>query len=231
MFVTALIKLVFGSIMVVVTFGKSRIPDMLLQSLCFLLISFVYAGLMLALWHFFAPQGMICRNGAVYFDIPIILLLIFTILGYLIVRIIQLIADRRAVDVSFSSIMISYNNKTVVLKGIADTGNGVCDPFSGKPVIICSYKCIESILPDNIVSYCNGIIDENEGIRLAPCRTINGGVLLPVFTPDRIEIGDCAVNALVGVNKNEIGADCIFNPKLITLNGGRHEKISETDTV
>ncbi len=211
-----MIKAASSVVLVWLAFGKTRPPDLIINILCFMLISFVYAGLMLALWFLWAPFGMFYRNGTAYFDIPIIAVALFTVSAYTIVRFIHYIMNKRTLSIAAHEISIRSGECCVSLKGIADTGNSLCDPFSGKPAIICNVDCILPIVPRNIVLYLNGEITAVEGIRLVPYSTIMGDSLIPVFTADSIIIGDRSVDAVVGVCAKPIGTQCLFNPKLIS---------------
>lgn len=214
---SALIKSVGSIVIVFAAFGKAKASDMIIHILCFLLISFVYAGLMLALWTFFAPFGMFYRNGTAYFDIPIIAVALFTALTYGIIKFIHCVIGRRSLSVKVREIVIACGDIQIKLEGIADTGNTLCDPFSGKPALICDVRYIAPLVPQSITSYLNGDISNVEGLRLVPCSTIMGESLIPVFFADKIIIGDKPVDAVVGVCNKPIGTQCLFNPELISL--------------
>ena len=214
---SALLKVLSSIFMVWITFGKAKPPDMIINTLCFLLTSFVYSGLMLVLWTFCAPYGMFYRNGTAYFDIPVIAVAIFTALAYFIIRFIHYVINRRKLSVTFREITILSKGIEVKLEGIADTGNSLCDPFTGKPAIICSIDSISSIIPDNITTYLNGKLADLEALRLVPYSTILGDSLIPVFKADKIVIGDKTVDAVVGVCTKPMGTQCLFNPDLISL--------------
>ncbi len=216
-FVVAFIKAVLGVIIVFTAFGKLKPVDFLICCLCFLVISFMFAGLMAALWFFFAPFGMFYRNGAAYFNIPAGFMVIFTAVAYGMVRLIRYFSDRLPPE--NAKVIIVSGEKSVALIGIPDTGNGLCDMFSRKPVVICSENKIMEILPENIKSYLSGNSHNLEGIRLAVCRTISSETLIPLFNADSITINGKNADAVVGVCKNSLGngADCVFNPKLISL--------------
>ncbi len=215
--ISTLLKILSCVLIVWITFGKATLPDMIINTLCFLLICFVYAGLMLAIWIFWAPYGMFYRNGTVYFDVPIIFVAIVTAIAYSIVRFTHYVIGRRKLSVTYREIKIIANGTEVELEGIADTGNSLCDPFSGKPAIICSFDNIVPIVPQSIASYLSGNTTDIEGIRLLPYSTIMGESLIPVFKADKIFIGDKAVDAVIGVCTKPIGTQCLFNPELILL--------------
>ena len=210
------IKLISGVIIVFVAFGKSKRADFVIRMLCFLLISFVYAGAMLALWVFVAPFGMFYRNGIAYFDIPIIAVALLTIMSYGAVWVVRTFIDRKNLSTMRAEITISMAAGSVSLIGIADTGNNLCDPFNGKPVIICRSEVIQDIAPENIRCYLEGKTEAIDSIRLVPCHTIAGSTLVPVFTA-KVSVNGRRADAAIGVTTQLLGADCIFNPKLLSI--------------
>lgn len=214
--VNALIKTASCIAVVLSAFGRQERSQLIISVLCFLAISFMYAGLMLALWLFAAPMGMLCRNGAVYFDIPIIAVTIFTIIAYGIVSLLRYISDKNGRCIESAQVRITLNGVSVKLTGITDTGNGLCDPFSGRPVVICERSIISQLIPDNVTKYLNSDTRAIDGLRLAPCNTVSGSTLIPIFSAD-VEINGKACDAVVGVTDKPLGAECIFNPRLITL--------------
>lgn len=213
----ALIRSVSGAVITLAAFGYRRLSDFIIDMLCFLVISFMYAGLMGALWLYGAPFGMYYHNGTAYFDIPMIVLAALTAAAYAVVRFLRYLSDKRTISTETAKVEISYNATTVTLQGIPDTGNSLCDPFSGTPVMICELSVLKDILPENIRSYISGNVDMVEGIRLVPCRTVGGSALIPVFKADSVSISGKRVSVLVGVSKSEMGAECIFDPKLISI--------------
>ncbi len=214
---SVLIRMLSGAAVTVTAFGWRRTVDFIVDILCFMVVSFVYAGLMLALWVFAAPLGMFYRNGMAYFDIPILAVALFTALSYGIMRLVRYLSDRRHIGTELKDVEISLSGITVQLKAMPDTGNSLCDPFSGMPVIICGRNDIGKILPDNIRAYLDGSIDDIDSLRLIPCITVGGNALIPAFRADSIIIDSKSVTAMVGVSCHELGAQCIFNPKLISI--------------
>ncbi len=212
---TAVSKTAGGIVIAAAAFGLCKKSDFIINILCFLVISFLYAGLMLALWLFVAPNIMFYRNGSAYFDIPIIAVAVITAVGYIAIRFVRYLSDKRCIGARSCDILLSSAGHTVTLKAVPDTGNALCDPFSGKPVIICSRDSVQLLMPACISDYLSGRTEDLEGIRLAPCMTLGGNVLLPIFNADKIYVDGKPVDAVIGVSRHELGAECIFNPKLL----------------
>lgn len=216
--VLALIKTTVGFAIIFAAFGVQKKVDFMISLLCFLVISFTFSGMMTALWYFAAPPGMMYENGVVFFDIPIAFVAAFTILGYGTVKIIQYCRHRVDNSPRTAYVHIISKEKELTLNGLADTGNGLRDIFSAKPVIVCERNAISEILPDSVAAYLNGSTNV-EGIRLIPCNTVSSETIMPIFRADRIIINGKPVDALLGVSRNPLGEniDCIYDPKIIPL--------------
>lgn len=208
-------KIALGALIVFVTFGKQKPADFAIRILFFLVVSFTFAGVMLALWTFAAPFGMVYSNGTAYFNIPIAAIAAFTAAAYCAVRLVRFISDRRIHCNKICAVKISMSGCEVELRGLSDTGNELCDIFSGKPVVICKYEKIAPLIPSDVLNYFDG--KPSESLRVIPCRTIAAQTLVPIFKAD-ISIDGKEADGFVGVTKNPLGndVDCIFNPKIVS---------------
>lgn len=215
-FVVVMFKLALGVLIMLITFGKQKPAEIAISVLFFLVVSFTFAGVMLALWTFAAPLGMVWSNGTAYFNIPIGAVIAFTAAAYCAVRLARYVSDRRLHCHKISAVKISAGKNEVELRGLCDTGNGLCDVFSGKPVVVCRFESVAPLLPQNVLDYFNGALPEN--LRVVPCRTLAAEALIPIFKAE-ISIDGKAADGFVGVTKNPLGegVDCVFNPKIISI--------------
>lgn len=216
-FVIAAEKIALGALIVFIAFGRQKPADFAVCTLFFLIVSFAFAGVMMALWTFAAPYNMVYANGVCTFDIPLFAIAAFTAAAYCVVRLIRLLSDKRSRSAEISSVIICVNENKATLRGLADTGNSLRDIFSGKPVIICEADKLSGIAPQWIYDYFNGTVSEE--IRLIPCKTVSAESLIPVFRADSITIGGKPTDAVIGVSKNSLGddVDCIFDPKITSF--------------
>ncbi len=217
--VIALIKAGTAAAMVPAAFGNQDWRSFATSVLCLFVTSFLFAGIMLGLWLFLAPLGMTFDNGVAYFDIPITVVAVLTAVGYLVVRALKRVSDNRLSHSRVCEVVISSGGVMCVLRGLADTGNGLRDAFSGRGVVVCCQKSIENIIPDNVRSYLSGSAPESGGIRLIPCTTVANNTLIPVFKADSVSVAGKAADVLVGVSRCPLGEefDCVFNPRVISL--------------
>lgn len=212
-------KIAVALLVVFIGFGRQAPADFLTSLLFFLIVSFCFAGIMEALWKFAAPFGpieMIFSNGTAYFNIPLIALAAFTAAGYFAIRLVRLLSDKRLHCTEICSVEISSGKAKVTLRGLCDTGCGLCDLFTGKPVVVCFYETAQPVIPAEITEYFNGTA--SEGLRLTPCRTAASESLIPLFKAD-IKINGKPADCFVGITRKPLGKDidCVFNPKIISI--------------
>lgn len=212
--ISVLFKVLLGIAVTLAAFGRQKRGDFLLSLLCFLAVSFAFAGGMMALWSFAAPLGMFYRNGFAYFDIPIGAAAVITAVVYGGFRLVKLLLVKKRPR-QHEKVLIRSAGLEIPLDGLADTGNSLCDSFTGKPVVIASLEKVRAVLPDSVLNYLSGSTEHLEGIRLIPCRTVTSEGIVPAF-PAEIIIGGKPADALLGVTRQKIsGADCIFDPNII----------------
>ncbi|MGN1339931.1 MAG: sigma-E processing peptidase SpoIIGA [Oscillospiraceae bacterium] len=212
--ISVLLKVLLGVAVTFVAFGRQKRGEFLLALLCFLAVSFTFAGGMMALWSFAAPLGMYYRNGFAYFDIPIGAAAVITGAVYGLFRLVKLLRDKNR-PLPHEKVLVRRNGLEIPLDGLADTGNALRDSFTGKPVVIAALDKVRSVLPEAVLNYLAGNMEDLEGIRLVPCRTVTAEGVIPAF-PAEIIIGGKPVDALLGVTRQKMtGADCIFNPNII----------------
>ena len=211
-----LFKIALGALVVFITFGRQKPSDFAICALFFLVVCFTFAGVMLALWTFSAPLGMVWSNGTVYFNIPISAIAAFTAAAYCAVRLVRFFADKRLHCNKICAVKITAGGSEITLRGLCDTGNELCDLFSGKPVVVCCFDKIAPLAPDDVLGYFEGKLTES--LRLIPCRTVSSEALVPIFKAD-ITIDGKAADGFVGVTKRTLGSDidCVFNPKIISI--------------
>ena len=214
---SAAYKIALGALMTFVAFGKQKPADFAVCALVFLVVNFIFAGIMNALWVFFSPIGMIYENGICYFNIPITAIIAFTAAGFFLIKLMKMILGKFSRKDNFCEVKISANNAEITLKGLCDTGCEVVDLFTKIPVIICDYAKISRIIPQEIEDYFAGILGDK--IRLIPCSTVAKETLIPIFKADKIMINGKSAEAFVGISKAKLGEDfdCILNPKIISI--------------
>lgn len=200
----------------------------------FLGLSFGFAGIMLAIWMFFAPGVMSYNNGAVYFTVDALTLAVATVVCYTASRLIYALIRLRSPKGSIYTLTIRVENKSVSCRALYDSGNSLCDAFSGLPVII-----IDEPTARELVGQAADMesLSRFPGFRMIPCETINAQSALPAFRPQSITIESLRIKhttsaVYIGVSRTKIG-----NGEFGALLGARvlqnaeERKVSENDTV
>lgn len=219
-FFSIIIKIVFGLIIVLISFGFLNRYEYLKNSAIFIIINLLFAGFMLVVWLFTAPLGMFYNNGFVYFDISFSVITVSTVLAYGIIKLLRYFLDTKISSDKTYNIVIRYNQKEITISAFADTGNNLTDFFTGLPVVVCDSNVCNDIIPAEF-DFDN--ISNIKGVRFLPFSTVGSSGLLPVFRPESIIICDengigKQVSALIGISKeklNENGVSALFNPKLL----------------
>ncbi len=170
---------------VFVAFGYKSLKSFLRLNLSFLLSSFLFAGLMFALWYLICPQGMYFNGSVVYFDIDIMTLALLTVACYVFLKLFDRFFKSRAPVNTVFVCRVCYDEKEYQLKAFLDTGNRLTDYFTGRPVIIADIKIFENI-------FAKALTDTDsfreKGFRYIFCNTLGGDGLLPAFSPEGVHI-------------------------------------------
>lgn len=208
-------KILLCAGMVLIAFGKQKFRDFLVSGLFFLLVGFLFGGILTGIETVLAPNGMILNNGVCFFNIPIAALVSFTAAAFFLMKLVKRLTDSKTKR--FCTIKITQNGASVTLRGLCDTGCEVRDIFLGKPVIVCDYEKAAAVVPAEIVDYLAGKVEALEKIRLIPCQTVSSSAAIPVFKAQSILIDGKQADALVGISKSKLGdeVDCVFNPRII----------------
>lgn len=202
-------KLLLSALIILAAYRYDGLKNFLRELAAFYVISFSFAGFMIALWYFLAPQGMIIKNSVVYFNISPLFLVGMTVVCYFIIRLIHRITGRQAPEDLFCTIQIDMDGKTVSCSAKVDTGNTLTEPFSNHPVAVVFEDCITDIIPK-----------QNGKFRLVPYQSVSGPGLLPAFKPDKLTV--CFGNrkteiheVYIAVTKSKLGAfSALLNPDL-----------------
>lgn len=192
--VTVLFKLMIGFCLVLIAFGYKTKIVFIKTVLLFFAENLIFIGVMFCLWIFASPPGMLWKNGVTYMPISPIILILGSIIAYFTTCLINFIMSKRVECKKICSITVGFNNKTVKIKALYDTGNCLTEPFSGKPVCVCEYDSVFKILPKNIIAFLDNSLNSTDyatfgsSLRLVPCDTVTGGGVLPAFLPKTVMV-------------------------------------------
>ena len=204
---TLLCKIAGAVLLCLAAFGIRDRRLFVWHVLCFLGLSCILAGMLLALS---STGNVLYANGCWYPVISLRMLVLCTAACYAVLTLIARIRERMGASDGSYEVIIRHRTQTVCLEGLADTGNSLTDFCTGKPVIVCSREALGSMVPPQPC----------RGFRPLPYSTAAGSGLLTVFTPDETVIRSKRTGAVKAVDVL-IGADeqshrqAIFHPKIL----------------
>lgn len=215
--ISLILRIVFAASMVLAAFGYRNIKRFLRLIAALFCVSFIYAGIMMAVWLIIKPSNMVVNNGVVYFNISPVILIVSTLVCYLLLMIIKKVMKKPLSSSKFYSISVSSENKTIILKALLDTGHALTDIFSDLPVIVAEYASVKDIIPhgaENYFQFKNGIEtvpDELKNrIRLIPYKSVGGSGILPGFIINNVGIiyndyTNIVKKAIIAVSAESVG--------------------------
>ena len=175
--IMTLLKIITAILMTVVTFGFKPIKRLLKSTFLLFAITFLFGGLMFAIYIFFDKDILIYSNGIVYFDIDLTFLIICTVVSYVVITLISKIIDKKAPKSKEYYVAVENAGKIISCTALMDTGNNLREPFSSYPVIMADKELFNKVFTE-------------EKIRLIPVSTVNGESLIKAFRPEKITINN-----------------------------------------
>ncbi|MCM1579202.1 MAG: sigma-E processing peptidase SpoIIGA [Ruminococcus sp.] len=225
----AAVKLLSAVPIVLTEFGYESKEIFIKRIFLFFMASFIFAGAGSGLSSLLGGRVMVSRNGVVYGNFSMPVLIGSTVGAYAVIRL-----YKRAADVSEKggvyTVTVRADRKTVSFRALADTGNALTDVITGKPVIIADRRLITELfghipaeeelwdIPESPPQ--GGTVTKHRHWRLIPCKTVSGNALIPIIRPDEAavkneETGQIrSVDIYLGASPN----DCefaVFNPKIL----------------
>ena len=117
-------------------------------------------------------------------------------------------AAGRLPELPRAEVRIRLHGRESRFQALIDTGNRLCDPMSGAEVLLACPHALAPLFPgldltaDPVALTACG---ETARFRLIPFRAVGGSGLLPVFRPERVEVGGQARELLVAVSPEARG--------------------------
>lgn len=204
-FFSLAVRIIVAFIVILSAFYPVKFMTVIKSTACFFMVSFIFCGVMIALWFSFKPKGIVIRNGSVYFEISPMILIVSTLISYIVLRILSRLTGREKNKSSICKIELFFNDKHIILYGMVDSGNTLKEPFSELPVIIVSKKALKDIIsPDFFMCTTNVKYENRINYRIIPFNSIGGDGFLQAFQADELYlISDktkTKVNAYIAVS-------------------------------
>lgn len=168
-----------------------------LYILIYVAISMVLGGFMTGLFNIFNRMEILQDLGATEGDgISVWLFAVLAVISAFITliggRFFSKQVSRKQADVSFT-----FENKTLTLCALADSGNLLKEPISGKPCIIADIDALSPILPSSVataarssdISRLCGISDTHrKRLSILPATTVSGDAMLVGIRMDSVSV-------------------------------------------
>ncbi len=171
------------AVMVLLSFGFVGAREYLKAAFAFLGVNLIFAGAMFLLWFFLCPQNMYFNGGIVYFGIDALTLVLLTVGAYLIIRLVSVFTRSRVPHNLIYAAEFYLSGRAFRCRALYDSGNSLCDPFSGEGVIIVHIDVFKDIVKENIFDDLGSGGDIS--FKLIPVKSVSGARLLPSFRLDR----------------------------------------------
>lgn len=150
--------------------------------------SFLLAGFFLFLIRFFAPGNIAVLGSAIYLDLSLPLLFLFTCGAYGAFWLLRRAFPRESAGARLCTLCIEHQGARVEVAAKADTGNALREPFSGLPVVVCEAAALGAAAPAGALGFLAGGGPPAAGdqLRLVPFESVGGTGVLPAFRPGRV---------------------------------------------
>lgn len=145
---------------------------------------------------------------------PVLLVLLF-FLCYGFLSLVSRMKNHKAAQ-GLCTVELRLNGRAVRFPGLRDTGNCLCDPYSGAPVLIAAPGALAALFGEysalleldgvELVSALESLPACPVRLRLISYSSIGGGGLLPVFRPDKVKLdGEERPGLVVGISPAAAG--------------------------
>lgn len=175
-----------------------RLRDFLGRCALFAGISAILGGIMTAIYSMLNRSGLAALEGESGDDISVWLFALLAAAG----GAAAFAGGRRMKRISVSKqseIEITFESRSVRLRGMTDTGNMLTDPLSGRSVAICELEAVREIFPEELTDFWKrGDImlsstlpsEYASKLRYIPARGAVGAksTLLYAISPDKIKV-------------------------------------------
>ena len=191
-------KIVFSLLVVLIVFGWSTMRNLLKNAGVFYIVSFLMGGVTLAMMYMLKIPGMTGNGSFMMKGIPFVQIGAgVAVTWYLASWLSGLLREKVMRDKVLHWVIIELGDHRWQLQALADTGNSLKEPITGKTVAVLSGKISEEMTE---------IIDAENILKqlMIPYKTVSGSGIMPGIVPDRITVDGCEVkDVILGLGKRD----------------------------
>ena len=185
LFYTLPAKAGISALMCLIAYGFHSKRTFLRRTLVFYAVSFAFAGAMMLLFRFAAPENSAVRNGILYAQISSPVLIAATAAAYLLMTL--LLKNTPGLSghpPPRASLVVTLYGKDLELEAMVDTGNRLCDPLTNDRVVVVEYTWVRSALPQGMRAVLDvfGVADAAEALRMLASAGYCEGLRLVPYT-------------------------------------------------
>ncbi len=213
-----LFKIIFSLFTVFIAYKSKGFFIYIKKVIVFYLVSFILGGVTFFVVSLANVKNVMTANGVYYFEIPIHLFLVSSLICYFFVSFFsgEYTYNKK---MCYKTVNVCLNGKLVNLICLVDTGNLLTDPITNESVIVCELDAIKSIFSkktyDFFKDYICDIKDEIDKIkiRIIPFTSLgNESGFLLGFKPDFVFIdGNKVNNVVIGVYNKKLSNKHNYN--------------------
>ncbi len=189
--VSFLLQLCTAVLMQWIAFPRGALRDAFHRTVVLACLSALLSGLVTALWYFTESEVVLTRNGVIYFDISPLMLTVFSLVSYGLIRLYGRFTTRLRAPSGLEYVLTVRTDRGACrCRALYDTGLQLREPFSGSPVVVVCRRSLQSVLPLSWESVCSGEPSPTvqPPLRWVPYRSVGQEGLLPAFAPSQVTL-------------------------------------------
>lgn len=188
------IKIAVGGVTVFSAFGKKCFGEFVKLFAVFLIATFFFGGIVIALWFLFTPKNLLIKNSVIYLNISPVLLILYSVICYCFFRLVSIAAGKHETTDTHCILTLQNNNNAIRVTAKIDSGNMLTEPFSQCPVVVIGRRTAESVTPTELREYETVTSlkyrQSINNVRFVPFTSVGGGGILPCFKAEHIYLND-----------------------------------------
>lgn len=229
-FLSGIISIAMAFLLTFTAYGKQKIQTFIKNTIVFYIVNFALGGGITAicnLLNVWQNKRNLMINGTfdvIYGDLPFGILAFLAILCGIFSLVSGKIIKKKKTEKN-CSLLIAFNQNTITLEALVDSGNLLREPLSGKPVIVASYSYMRKLIPIELIplfkSKDTSCLENNifsSKIRIIPISTVSGNNLLFGLSADKVFLNEKEIDVYIAItpDSNNFGGFPAVVPLEIT---------------
>ncbi len=213
-FFSGIISIAMAFLLTFTAYGKQKIQTFIKNTIVFYIVNFALGGGITAicnLLNVWQNKRNLMINGTfdvIYGDLPFGILALLAILCGIFSLVSGKIIKKKTAEKT-CSLLIAFNQNTITLEALIDSGNLLREPLSGKPVIVASYSYMRKLIPIELIplfkSKDTSCLENNifsSKIRIIPISTVGGNNLLFGLLADKVFLNKKEIDVYIAITSD-----------------------------